>query len=239
MEEQFPELQSLTSLTRKVGSAPSGKFKKVRHAVPMLSLGNAFTEEDVTDFVDRIRRFLRLSDKEELVITAEPKIDGLSCSLRYEKGKLIVAATRGDGAEGEDVTANIRTIKDVPPELEGKDVPAVFEARGEVYMTQADFLALNERQKKEGKQLYVNPRNTAAGSLRQIDPKMTAVAAAQVLCLYVGRGEQVGCRYAIGIGRGHEALGFAGQFADEALQERRRVARALPQDRAGSCEARL
>jgi DNA ligase (NAD+) len=174
LEAQFPELQSLTSLTRRVGAAPSGKFKKVRHAVPMLSLGNAFTEEDVTDFVDRIRRFLRLSDKEELVIAAEPKIDGLSCSLRYEKGKLVVAATRGDGAEGEDVTANIRTIKDVPQELKGKDVPDVFEARGEVYMTQDDFLALNERQKKEGKPLYVNPRNTAAGSLRQIDPKMTA-----------------------------------------------------------------
>jgi DNA ligase (NAD+) len=174
LEAQFSELQSLTSLTRKVGAAPSGKFKKVRHAVPMLSLGNAFSEEDVTDFVDRIRRFLRLSEKDELVITAEPKIDGLSCSLRYEKGKLVVAATRGDGAEGEDVTANIRTIKDVPQELKGKDVPAVFEARGEVYMTQDDFLKLNERQKKEGKQLYVNPRNTAAGSLRQIDPKMTA-----------------------------------------------------------------
>jgi DNA ligase (NAD+) len=174
IEERFPDLRTLTSLSNKVGSAPSGKFKKVRHAVPMLSLGNAFTEEDVTDFVDRIRRFLRLSEKDELVITAEPKIDGLSCSLRYEKGKLVVAATRGDGAEGEDVTANIRTIKDVPDALKGKDVPDVFEARGEVYMTKDDFLALNERQEKEGKPLYVNPRNTAAGSLRQIDPKMTA-----------------------------------------------------------------
>jgi DNA ligase (NAD+) len=174
IEQQFPDLRTLTSLSNKVGAAPSGKFKKVRHAVPMLSLGNAFTEEDVADFVDRIRRFLRLSEKDELVITAEPKIDGLSCSLRYEKGKLVVAATRGDGAEGEDVTANIRTIKDIPHELKGKDVPAVFEARGEVYMTKDDFIALNKRQEKEGKALYVNPRNTAAGSLRQIDPKMTA-----------------------------------------------------------------
>ncbi|MCW5676499.1 MAG: NAD-dependent DNA ligase LigA [Xanthobacteraceae bacterium] len=174
IETQFPELHSLTSLTRKVGAAPSGKFKKVRHAVPMLSLGNAFSEEDVAEFVERIRRFLRLSEKDELVITAEPKIDGLSCSLRYEAGKLSVAATRGDGAEGEDVTANIRTIKDVPETLKGKDVPDVFEARGEVYMTKADFLALNKRQEKEGKALYVNPRNTAAGSLRQIDPRMTA-----------------------------------------------------------------
>ncbi|MCW5680778.1 MAG: NAD-dependent DNA ligase LigA [Xanthobacteraceae bacterium] len=174
LEKAFPELHTLTSLTRKVGAAPSGKFKKVRHAVPMLSLGNAFTEEDVNEFVDRVRRFLRLGEKEELVITAEPKIDGLSCSLRYEKGRLTVAATRGDGAEGEDVTANIRTIKDVPDMLKGKDVPGVFEARGEVYMTKEDFLALNKRQEKEGKPLYVNPRNTAAGSLRQIDAKMTA-----------------------------------------------------------------
>jgi DNA ligase (NAD+) len=174
IEQQFPDLRTLTSLSNKVGSAPSGKFRKVRHAVPMLSLGNAFTEEDVADFVDRIRRFLRLSEQDELVITAEPKIDGLSCALRYEQGKLAVAATRGDGAEGEDVTANIRTIKDIPHELKGKDVPAVFEARGEVYMTKDDFLALNKRQEKEGKPLYVNPRNTAAGSLRQIDPSMTA-----------------------------------------------------------------
>jgi DNA ligase (NAD+) len=174
IEKQFPDLRTLTSLSDRVGSAPSGKFKKVRHAVPMLSLGNAFTEEDVSEFIDRIRRFLRLSDKDELVITAEPKIDGLSCSLRYEKGKLAVAATRGDGSEGEDVTANIRTIKDVPEALKGKDVPDVFEARGEVYMTKDDFIALNKRQEKEGKALYVNARNTAAGSLRQIDPKMTA-----------------------------------------------------------------
>ena len=174
IEAQFPDLRTLTSLSNKVGAAPSGKFKKVRHAVPMLSLGNAFSEEDVSEFVDRIRRFLRLSDKDELVITAEPKIDGLSCAIRYEKGKLTIAATRGDGAEGEDVTANIRTIKDVPDTLKGKDVPDVFEARGEVYMTKDDFIALNKRQEKEGKPLYVNPRNTAAGSLRQIDPKMTA-----------------------------------------------------------------
>ncbi len=174
IELAFPDLRTLTSLSHKVGAAPSGKFKKVRHAVPMLSLGNAFSAEDVTDFVERVRRFLRLSEKDDLVITAEPKIDGLSCSIRYEQGKLAVAATRGDGAEGEDVTANIRTIKDIPHELKGKGVPDVFEARGEVYMTKEDFLALNKRQEQEGKALYVNPRNTAAGSLRQIDPNMTA-----------------------------------------------------------------
>jgi DNA ligase (NAD+) len=174
IEKQFPELQTLTSLTRRVGAAPAAKFKKVRHAAPMLSLGNAFTEEDVTDFVDRIRRFLALKEDEEVAFTAEPKIDGLSCTLRYEKGTLAVAATRGDGTVGEDVTANIRTIKEVPNELKGRDVPDVFEVRGEVYMRREDFLALNERQKKEGKQLYLNPRNTAAGSLRQLDPNMSA-----------------------------------------------------------------
>jgi DNA ligase (NAD+) len=174
IEARFPQLQTLTSLTRRVGAAPAGKFKKVRHAVPMLSLGNAFTEEDVADFVDRIRRFLNLKQGEKVEFTAEPKIDGLSCTLRYEKGRLAVAATRGDGAEGEDVTANVRTIREVPHELKGRDVPDVFEVRGEVYMRREDFLALNKRQEKEGKQLYVNPRNTAAGSLRQLDPKITA-----------------------------------------------------------------
>lgn len=174
IEQRFPELQTLTSLSRKVGAAPSGKFKKVRHAAPMLSLANGFTEEDVGDFVERIRRFLNLKDSEKVEFSAEPKIDGLSCTLRYEKGRLVTAATRGDGTEGEDVTANVRTMKQVPQELKGRDVPDVFEVRGEVYLRREDFLALNERQKKEGKQLYVNPRNTAAGSLRQLDPSVTA-----------------------------------------------------------------
>jgi DNA ligase (NAD+) len=174
IEAQFPELHTLTSLTRKVGAAPAAKFKKVRHAAPMLSLGNAFTEEDVSDFVDRIRRFLALKESEKVEFTAEPKIDGLSCTLRYEKRKLVVAATRGDGTVGEDVTGNIRTIKEVPNDLKGRDVPDVLEVRGEVYMRREDFLALNERQKKEGKPLYLNPRNTAAGSLRQLDANMTA-----------------------------------------------------------------
>jgi DNA ligase (NAD+) len=174
LEQQFPELHSLTSLTRKVGAAPSGKFKKVRHAVPMLSLGNAFSDEDVSDFAGRIRRFLNLKENTEVAFIAEPKIDGLSCSLRYEKGKLVQAATRGDGAEGEDVTANVRTIREIPETLKGKHVPDVFEVRGEVYMGRADFLKLNERQKKEGGQPYVNPRNTASGTLRQLDPNITA-----------------------------------------------------------------
>ncbi len=174
IEQRFPDLRTLESLTLKVGVAPTGRFAKIRHAVPMLSLDNAFSEEDVTRFVERIRRFLKLVADEPLAFTAEPKIDGLSMSLRYENGKLINAATRGDGAVGEDVTANIKTLKDVPQQLKGKKIPAIAEVRGEVYMTKADFLALNERQKAAGKELYINPRNTAAGSLRQKDAAITA-----------------------------------------------------------------
>ena len=174
IEAKFPDLRTLQSLSLKVGAAPSRGFAKVRHAVPMLSLNNAFGPEDVEDFVARIRRFLNLKDDEALKFTAEPKIDGLSMSLRYEDGALVTGATRGDGAEGEDVTANIRTLKDVPHKLKGRHVPKVCEVRGEVYMTKADFLKLNKQQTAAGKQLYVNPRNTAAGSLRQLDPSTTA-----------------------------------------------------------------
>ncbi len=140
----------------------------------MLSLDNAFAEQDVVDFVARIRRFLKLSDDEKIAFCAEPKIDGLSMSLRYEDGELVTAATRGDGSEGEDVTANIRTLKDVPQKLKGKHVPKICEVRGEVYMTKADFLKLNERQKAAGDTIFANPRNSAAGSLRQKDPAVTA-----------------------------------------------------------------
>ena len=174
IEERFPDLRTLDSLTLKVGVAPTGRFAKIRHAVPMLSLDNAFSEEDVTRFGERIRRFLKLSADEPLAFSAEPKIDGLSISLRYEGGKLVNAATRGDGTVGEDVTANIKTLKDVPQQLKGRSLPAVAEVRGEVYMTKDDFLALNERQKAAGKELYINPRNTAAGSLRQKDASITA-----------------------------------------------------------------
>ena len=174
IEERFPDLRTLESLALKVGAAPSGKFKKVRHALPMLSLDNAFSDEDVVDFVARIRRFLKLDESEKIAFSAEPKIDGLSMSLRYEGGELVTAATRGDGAEGEDVTANIRTLKDVPQKLKGRNVPKVCEVRGEVYMTKHAFLELNERQKASGGQIFANPRNSAAGSLRQKDPKITA-----------------------------------------------------------------
>ena len=174
IEERFPDLRTLESLALKVGAAPSGKFKKVRHALPMLSLDNAFSDEDVVDFVARIRRFLKLDESEKIAFSAEPKIDGLSMSLRYEGGELVTAATRGDGTEGEDVTANIRTLDDVPQKLKGKAVPKVCEVRGEVYMTKRAFLQLNERQKAAGGQIFANPRNSAAGSLRQKDPSITA-----------------------------------------------------------------
>ena len=174
IEARFPGFVRADLPSKRVGAAPTGKFKKVRHALPMLSLDNAFAEQDVVDFVARIRRFLKLSDDENLAFSAEPKIDGLSMSLRYEGGELVTAATRGDGAEGEDVTANIRTLEDVPKKLKGRNVPDICEVRGEVYMTKHAFLALNERQKAAEDTIFANPRNSAAGSLRQKDPKVTA-----------------------------------------------------------------
>jgi DNA ligase (NAD+) len=174
IEARFPQFRTLQSLTQRVGAAPSARFAKVRHAVPMLSLDNAFAEEDVRDFVTRIRRFLRLPDEEEIAFSAEPKIDGLSMSLRYENGVLVTGATRGDGSEGEDVTANVKTLADIPQRLKGKNIPAVCEIRGEVYMTKHAFLALNKRQAESGGQVFANPRNSAAGSLRQKDPAITA-----------------------------------------------------------------
>lgn len=173
IEKRFPDLVRADSPSRRVGAAAASGFKKVPHAVPMLSLGNAFSDEDVTDFVDRIRRFLDLSEDEKIEMVAEPKIDGLSFSALYERGRLVVAATRGDGAVGEDITANIKTIKDIPEFIMG-DVPKVIEIRGEVYMTKQDFQAMNERQAAAGAKIFANPRNAAAGSLRQLDPKITA-----------------------------------------------------------------
>src|SRR3984893_10436545 len=140
IEARFPNLVRADSPSRRVGAAPTGKFKKVRHAVPMLSLDNAFEDQDVVDFAARIRRFLKLGEDEKIAFSAEPKIDGLSMALRYENGELITAATRGDGAEGEDVTANIKTLKQVPHRLKGKRAPNICEVRGEVYMTKGDFL---------------------------------------------------------------------------------------------------
>ena len=172
LEQAYPSLKSGDSPAGKVGAAPSGKFAKVRHVVPMLSLSNAFEEGDVTEFVERIRRFLNLNSGAELAFTAEPKIDGLSISLRYENGELVQAATRGDGAEGENVTANVRVIPDVPQQL--RRCPySHFEVRGEIYMGHADFTALNIKQIAQGEQAFANPRNAAAGSLRQQDSAIT------------------------------------------------------------------
>jgi len=173
IELRFPELKRGDSPSQKVGAAPAAGFSKVRHAIPMLSLGNAFAGEEVEEFVQRIRRFLNIKEGEPVEFVAEPKIDGLSCSLRYEHGRLVMAATRGDGQEGEDVTANVRTIGDVPKELTGA-VPDVLEVRGEVYMDRAEFMKLNERRVAKGQPIFANPRNAAAGSLRQLDPKVTA-----------------------------------------------------------------
>jgi len=174
IEARFPDLTRDDSPSARVGAAPAAGFGKVVHAVPMLSLSNVFDAAEVAEFTAGIRRFLKLDPGEALALVAEPKIDGLSVSLRYENGRLVQAATRGDGREGEDVTANIRTLDDVPQTLSGPDVPPVLEVRGEVYMTRADFLALNERQAAAGRKTFANPRNAAAGSLRQLDPAITA-----------------------------------------------------------------
>ncbi|HEV2511094.1 NAD-dependent DNA ligase LigA [Bosea sp. (in: a-proteobacteria)] len=174
LESAFPELKGTEALSDKVGAKPSGKFAKIRHRVPMLSLNNAFADEDIADFVTRVRTFLGRKDDQPIAFTAEPKIDGLSLSLRYEKGELVSAATRGDGEEGEDVTANARTISEIPHRLKGKDVPEIAEVRGEIYLGHADFAAINQRQREKEEREFANPRNAAAGSLRQLDVSITA-----------------------------------------------------------------
>ncbi|SCB24755.1 NAD-dependent DNA ligase LigA [Rhizobium multihospitium] len=173
IEARFPALIRADSPSRRVGAAPSETFAPVVHARPMLSLDNTFSQEDVEDFVASVYRFLGRLPDNSIAFTAEPKIDGLSMSIRYENGRMVSAATRGDGTTGENVTANIRTIQEIPQTLPA-GAPAVVEVRGEVYMAKSDFLALNAQMEAEGKQTYVNPRNTAAGSLRQLDAKVTA-----------------------------------------------------------------
>lgn len=167
LEKLYPEFARV----QKVGAKPLKGFAKVKHSVPMLSLSNCFSDGDVTDFIERVQKFLLVS---EIEMIAEPKIDGLSCSLRYERGVLVTAATRGDGEEGEDVTANIRTIQSIPQKISADDVPDILEVRGEVYMNRADFIALNKAQEAAEDKIFANPRNAAAGSLRQLDTTITA-----------------------------------------------------------------
>jgi DNA ligase (NAD+) len=174
IEARFPHLVRDDSPSLRVGAPPVEAFGQVVHRVPMLSLGNVFDEEGLRDFLDRIARFLGLSSLEGLAFTAEPKIDGLSITIRYEKGKLVQAATRGDGYEGENVTTNVRTISDVPKLIKTKGFPDPFEVRGEIYMSRVAFQRLNDEQERRGDRVFANPRNAAAGSLRQLDPAITA-----------------------------------------------------------------
>ncbi|MEM9810147.1 MAG: NAD-dependent DNA ligase LigA [Pseudomonadota bacterium] len=172
LEAAFPHLKRSDSPSEKIGSVPTGRFKKVKHARPMLSLDNAFTDDDVHDFVARVRRFLGLGEDEPIALVAEPKIDGLSAALRYEEGAFVLGATRGDGTTGEDVSRNLATLHDIPHTL--KKAPAVLEVRGEVYISKSDFAKMNEGFDKAGEKTFANPRNAAAGSLRQKDHTVTA-----------------------------------------------------------------
>jgi DNA ligase (NAD+) len=174
IEKKFPDLRRIDSPTNRIGAPPAPGFKKVKHRQPMLSLENAFTPEDLEDFMTRIRRFLQLPSTQEIEMVAEPKIDGLSASLHYQNGQFVLGATRGDGSEGEDVTVNLRTVRDIPLRLEGENIPENVEVRGEVYIRRSDFLILNQEREAEGEPLFANPRNAAAGSLRQLDSSITA-----------------------------------------------------------------
>jgi len=176
IESRFPHLVLPDSPSRRVGAEPSAGFRKIRHAVPMTSLENALTLDQMRKFLEGIRNFIRELSRPDVSIelVGEPKIDGLSCSLRYEKGHLALGLTRGNGIEGEDVTANVRTIGEIPRRLHGKGWPDVVEVRGEVYMSDKDFLRLNEQQEAAGGKRFANPRNAAAGGLRQLDPEVTA-----------------------------------------------------------------
>ena len=174
LESQYPNLAKSDSPTQRVGAPLQEKFNKVSHKVPMLSLDNGFDESDIADFLTKLKRFLKLDEKTPLPMCAEPKIDGLSLSLLYEQGVLVLAATRGDGTTGEDVTANAKVISDIPQKLKGTKIPKQVEIRGEVYLGLSDFNKLNKALEKEGKKTYVNARNTASGSLRQLDVRITA-----------------------------------------------------------------
>ena len=230
LEARFPELIRSDSPSRRVGAAPAAGFAKVTHTRPMLSLENAFEEADVRGFFAGIRNFFSRPADQALVaedaieIMAEPKIDGLSLGLRYEHGRLVQGATRGDGVTGEDVTANIRTLPSVPEQLRGSGWPEIIEIRGEVYMERTGFFALNEERAAAGESVFANPRNAAAGSLRQLDPGDHRAPAAQILRLCLGRGDTTLCPHPC---RGVGAIQRLGP-------NRQRPLAPLPRDRAGA-----
>ena len=184
LESQYPELQTVDSPTQRVGAAPLAKFTQITHSLPMLSLDNVFDERELTAFDQRVKD--RLNSDQNITYVAEPKLDGLAISIRYENGVLVYAATRGDGTVGEDVTANVKTIRNVPLKLQGDNIPDVVELRGEIYMPKAGFERLNEQQLAEGKKIFVNPRNAAAGSLRQLDSQITASRPLALYCYSLG-----------------------------------------------------
>jgi DNA ligase (NAD+) len=208
LETRFPHLVREDSPSLRVGAAPVETFGKVMHAVPMLSLGNVFDEEGVRDFLERIRRFLGLETVEGLAFTAEPKIDGLSITLRYEKGRLVQGATRGDGYQGENVTANVRTISDIPKAIKAESFPDPFEVRGEIYMSRAAFQRMNEAQAERGERTFANPRNAAAGSLRQLDPAITASRPLQFFAYGWGEAPKLPAETQWGIYRAMADWGF-------------------------------
>ena len=201
IEERFPHLVRDDSPSLRVGAAPVETFSKIVHAMPMLSLGNVFDDEGVRDFLDRVCRFLGLDTAEGLAFTAEPKIDGLSIMLRYENGKLVQGATRGDGYQGENVTANVRTIHDIPKTIKARSFPDPFEVRGEIYMSRSAFQRLNNDQASRGERIFANPRNAAAGSLRQLDSAITASRPLQFFAY--GWGEAAELPAETQIGRAH------------------------------------
>ncbi len=229
LESQYPTLAKVGSPSKKVGAAPLEKFGKVAHAVPMLSLANAFADEDVHEFLGRVQRFLNLADDIPIAVTAEPKIDGLSLSLRYENRKLVQAATRGDGAEGENVTANVSYVKDIPQTL-AASAPDLIEVRGEIYMSSNDFAALNEKQIQLGEKTFANLRNAAAGSLRQLDPTITASRPLKFFAYAWGEAPQLPAQTQYDVVQAFKAWGLPVNplmvlchFADELLTHYRKI----------------
>ena len=239
IEARFPHLIREDSPSLRIGAAPVETFGKVMHRVPMLSLGNVFDDDGVRDFLERIRRFLGLDTIEGLAFTAEPKIDGLSITLRYEEGRLTQGATRGDGYQGENVTANVRTIADIPQRIRAKSFPDPFEVRGEIYMGRAAFQRLNIEQAAKGERTFANPRNAAAGSLRQLDPAITASRPLRFFAYGWGEAPHLPADTQWGVYRAMEGWGFPLNPLAKLTHSRRRDARNLSGDRERACPARL